>query len=107
MKKYQISYTTSARNELIEAFHWLRNESPLHADPWREGIISAIESLETFPERCSLSPENEFFVETIYQLYYGKHHGTYRLLFKIVDDRVYILHIRHGARKMLKPEEDK
>jgi plasmid stabilization system protein ParE len=32
-------------------------------------------------------------------------YGNYRLLFTVRDDAVVILHVRHGAREWMKPED--
>jgi plasmid stabilization system protein ParE len=53
-----------------------------------------IRTLECFPERCPLVPENEL-LDTSYRHLL---HGNYRTLFKIVGSRVIILRVLHGAR---------
>lgn len=56
------------------------------------------------PERCGLAPENEWFPGELRQLLYGKRRGVYRILFEVRDTTVYILRVRHGARKLLEPD---
>ena len=101
MKKYRVDITGAAEAELEEAYLWIREESPERAARWRIGLLKQIERLEKLPERCPLAPENAFFVEEIRQLLYGRRSGVYRILFTIEKDRVYVLHIRHGAQQML------
>jgi plasmid stabilization system protein ParE len=66
---------------------------------------AAFLSLESFPERCPVAPESEFFDHDIRQLIYGKRQHTYRILFDVGGKKVRILHIRHGARGHMTGEE--
>ena len=75
------------------------------ATKWFNGLAAAICSLEDFPERCPLAEESKAFEVEIRQLVYGKRVGAYRILFTIVGDVVHVLHVRHGRRKRLRPEE--
>ena len=65
--------------------------------------MQAIESLSTFPRRCSIAPENGLFAHEIRQLLYGRGTSVYRVLFTITGDTVSVLHIRHSAQNMLEP----
>jgi plasmid stabilization system protein ParE len=100
---YHVIILPDAERELEEAYRWVREEAPHHADKWLDGLLAARDSLSEFPERCSLAPENEHFREEIRQLLYGKRGGRYRLLFTIERDTVFILPIRHAARDTVKP----
>jgi plasmid stabilization system protein ParE len=77
-----------------------RNISPGAAGDWYLDIITASRSLEISPARCATAFENQFFEEEIRQLLCGK----YRILFEIDGDTVRILHVRHTARRPLKPK---
>ena len=102
--KYIVEVTESAEVELDTAYRWLHDQySPEYAARWREGLLAAVGTLETFPERCALAPEGRTLRRRIRQLLYGKRHGAYRLLFEIRDRTVYVLHIRHAARRHLNP----
>ncbi|MCC7142209.1 MAG: type II toxin-antitoxin system RelE/ParE family toxin [Candidatus Eisenbacteria bacterium] len=84
---------------MLDAFEWLRERSETAATRWLANLEDAIRSLEQFPERCSLAPENEVFEEEIRQLLFGKDHGIYRVLFTVRGNEVHILHFRHSARR--------
>jgi plasmid stabilization system protein ParE len=100
--KCAVEVTDTAEAELDAAYRWLRDEySPAYAARWREGLLDAAGTLETLPERCPLAPEARTFRRRIRQLVYGKRHGAYRILFEIRDRTVFVLHIRHGARRQL------
>jgi plasmid stabilization system protein ParE len=65
-------------------------------------LQGAIASLAEFPKRCPLAPENSAFPFEVRQLLYGKKPHTYRILFTIEGQTVYVLHIRHGRRAALR-----
>jgi plasmid stabilization system protein ParE len=84
-------------------YQYKAQDAPAIAQQWAIGLMKAITSLETFPARCALAPENRYFPQEIRHLLYGKGRSIYRILFTINDDTVFILHIRHGAQDTLKP----
>jgi hypothetical protein len=53
------------------------------------------------PRRCPIAPENDDFDVEVRQLLYGE----FRVLFTVEDDVVRVLHVRHGARRFLTPDE--
>ncbi|MAT14424.1 MAG: hypothetical protein CMJ46_04050 [Planctomyces sp.] len=79
----------------------MRNDSPLNAVRWRKKLYEIADTLSQFPEGCSLALENEFVDFEVRQ----KLHGSYRILFTIAGDRVIILHVRHGARRSMRPDD--
>ncbi len=92
---------SSARKDVDDAFRWMAaNVSTEYATLWYLDIYRAMDSLKEFPARCGFAMENKFFKEEIRQLICGK----YRLLFEIDGETVRVLHIRHSARKPLKPK---
>jgi len=101
--RYRVEITAAALADAEEAFLWIYRDSPEKAMQWLNAALHAIGSLESYPGRCALAPENDAFEQEIRQLLYGKRSGVYRILFTISGDGVVILHIRHGARRWLKP----
>ena len=99
--RYEVEFTEQASAEAVEAYSWIAEEAPGNALIWFEGLVKAIETLHVFPERCAIAPESEELGQEIRQLLYGK----YRLLFSIENLTVFVLHVRHGAREYLFPEE--
>ncbi len=102
MEKYHVEITAAAEAELQDAYQRIQEDSPARAARWRKRLLEQTQRLETLPERCPLAPENVFFAEDIRQLLYGRRSGVYRILFTIEKNTVYVLHIRHGARQVLK-----
>jgi plasmid stabilization system protein ParE len=66
---------------------------------WFDGLCDAIESLARFPERCAFVPELSLRQKGVRQLLYGEGHGVYRVLYRVKDENVEILTIRHARRK--------
>ncbi len=78
----------------------LQRAAPRAAKEWLDGLEAAIATLTEMPARCPLAPENEHFRVEIRQLLYGR----YRILFTIAaPGEVWVVHIRHTARQVLKP----
>jgi len=98
---FVVRISATAWAEVEEAYEWLAARSPRAAARWREALLEAIDSLETQPQRCALAPESETLGRDIWQLLHGKQRGIYRILFEIRDDTVYVLSVRHGARRQL------
>jgi plasmid stabilization system protein ParE len=71
------------------------------AEAWLDGVLAAIDTLTSLPRRCPLAPENDEFDVEVRQLLYGEH----RILFTVEDDVVRVLHVLHGARRFLTPDE--
>ncbi|MDP8925057.1 MAG: type II toxin-antitoxin system RelE/ParE family toxin [Chloroflexota bacterium] len=64
-------------------------------------MLQSIQTLADFPRRCPLACENDDFDVEVRQ----RLHGDYRILFTVDGGTVRILHVRHGARRPLTPDE--
>lgn len=61
------------------------------------GLEAAIESLADVPTRCPLAADAGTSGTGVRQLLFG----SYRVLFVIRANSVYVVHVRHAARKPL------
>ncbi len=105
--RYTVIVTPEAESDLREAYRYIRDRAPRAAREWSRRVRSSINTLSRFPERCSLAPESAFFDESIRQLCFGSgNRGAYRILFTVVGNAVYIVHVRHGSRLPLGGSED-
>lgn len=104
---YKIVLQPRAEADIAEAHLYILERAPEAAARWYQGIKAAIQSLAKMPARCSGAPESEQLQHGLKQLHYGKRMGTYRIVFRIVEDRqeVHILTIRHAARKSLEIDD--
>lgn len=102
MTTYRVEPTDKALVDAGEAYFWISEQSEKAALRWYEGLMRAFRSLEKNPFRCPVAPESAFFEEEIRQLIYGR----YRILFTVEKETVFVLRVRHGARRYLKPEDE-
>ena len=92
---YHVRYRRRAERELEK----LAEGSTLE---WFDDLVSAIESLEEFPDRCAFAPDSGLRGKRIRQLLFGDGHSTYRILYRVMDENVDILTIRPSRRQPLR-----
>jgi plasmid stabilization system protein ParE len=95
--KYEVLLSPRALRDLERAYQWLLERTEQHAPKWHDEALEAIESLDENPERCPLAPESKK-QEVLRQLLFGDKRHAYRIVFAIRDDKVWVVHITHGAR---------
>lgn len=97
---YLVSITARAARDLAQLYEDIDAPSSDAAKHWYGGLKRSILSLEEFPKRCAATPENRKFRH----LLYGDKPHIYRVIFRILErqQRVEILHIRHGAQRKFK-----
>jgi plasmid stabilization system protein ParE len=99
---YRVRITPSALASAEEIYLWLKEQDPLEAVQWFNGLFEASESLTQMPKRCGIAPERELLGVEVRCLYYRK---FYRILFCVEATTVIIHHIRHTSRDTLNVEE--
>ena len=102
--KFQVIITPSAKADIFEINTRLLENYPNIAEKWLFGISQAVVSLSIFPKRCRISPESDAFDVIVRQLFYGKKPHTYRILFSIQEEKVYILRVRSTKQQSLLDE---
>ena len=65
MATYRVIIQPNAEAELDAAYRYRYARAPQAAARWFAGMVEAINSLEQFPARCPLAPENGHFAEEI------------------------------------------
>jgi len=93
-RKYKLILTQHAQRDLEHIFDYIAADSVNNAARFVTGLEKKVYSLETFPERHPLIPENVFFGTEYRHLIIKK----YRIIYRIKEGSVYILRIIHGAR---------
>jgi toxin ParE1/3/4 len=94
--QYLVRLTDRALRDLKAIYDFIDADSSESAFAWFNDLAEAIYSLERFPERGTITPEDK----KLRHLLFGKSPNTYRIIYAL-DKRkngVNILHIRHGAR---------
>lgn len=92
---YRVEVTENAEREAQEIYALIAEDSPGNVLRWFEALFEAVGSLEAFPDRCAVAPESEAVDQKVRQLLVG----SYRMLFVVRKNLVYVLHVRHGARR--------
>lgn len=100
---YRVELSPQAEQEIEQAYLWILNQSPASAHRWYNGLIDALNSLKTMPQRRPLAPEHDAFDDEIRQLLYGRRQHRYRALFTVHGRTIRVLHVRHGAMRHLSP----
>ena len=96
--------TERAEQELHQAADWIAKDAPEAANRWFNGFVNSLLSLSDNPLRCSRAREDNAFPFELRQLLYGSSR-SYRALFTIRHSTVFVLSIRHSARRDLTPED--
>ena len=95
---YRIEVTDEADTQADQIYEWISRDAPEAATRWYYGLFDAIDSLVENPRRCPIAPEDKHFEQELRHLIYAK---NYRIIFEIRGDIVFVLHVRHGARRYL------
>lgn len=104
---YAIRFHRQARQDMDEARERLADmRGQDHADNWHDGLLDTLAGLAINPNRHPLAHENRLFQDEVHVFPYRRSRDSvaYRVFYTIAeadDDAafVYVLHVRHGARK--------
>ena len=102
---FSVQITEQARSDLAQALTFMSERSKSTASRWYAAICKSFISLANNPARCAEAPEAEWYGKGLCVLLHGKRRNTYRILFEIRGDVVYVLRVRHGRQDFLGPDE--
>jgi toxin ParE1/3/4 len=100
---YLVELTARAARDL-EILYVEKNAAESYAAArWFNGLEKAMDTLAAHPHRCPVIPEATKIKRELRHLLYGRKPHIYRVIFDIDEKQqtVYVLHIRHGARRTL------
>ncbi len=92
--RFRVEVTSAAEADISEIWEYIAHDDPGAASAFILRMEEQIGTLEGFPERCPLVPENELLGTSYRHLLYG----NYRTIFKVAGSRVIIMRVLHGAR---------
>lgn len=98
---FTIEFSERSIQDLDNIVHLIQADSPVNATRWRRKLEEKMRSLSDMPESHGFALENDRCDEAIRQLL----HGRYRVLFTVRGSSVYVLTIRHTARKTMGESE--
>jgi len=92
--RFEVELTAVCIQELDEVHEWIAGGSRQAADRWICDMQAELETLAVFPKRCPLAPEAAARDIEFRQLLCG----DYRIVFRVEGQKVFVEHVRHGAR---------
>jgi plasmid stabilization system protein ParE len=98
---YRIEFSRRAEVDVEEAFLYIHADSPLNAIAWRRGLQEELRPLQRSPESFPFAPEEHDLRIELRQMLYGR----YRVLYQVRGSTVYVLTVRHGARRFLTSDD--
>jgi plasmid stabilization system protein ParE len=106
--KYRLRLTDEAADRLLSiAKSYAETSHSLSvAAAWYDGFIDALEKLTDDPLRGVVAAENNLVEFELREIYYGSGKRiTHRALYRIVNDTVEVLTIRHHAERPLERDD--
>ena len=97
----EVRLSEEAIRQLEKICEYIASNSPHNALRWLKKIRVAIDALGKYPEVHAVIYTREQAGREVRQTFYG----TYRILYEIQGDAVYVLTVRHGARRPIGPAE--
>jgi len=96
-----VNITARAERDFADLYTKIQAEHSEAALKWYRSFKQAVLSLEERPNRCALIRKRD----SLRHLLYGHKPHIYRVIYRVLEKqkRVEVLHIRHGARRKLKP----
>jgi len=104
---YLVEFTARAARDLEILYREKNAAESDAAIRWYNGLEESVYALTRFPQRCPVAPEARKGKRKLRHLLYGKKPHVYRAIYEIDERRqiVWVLTIRHGARRKLKPSD--
>ena len=93
-RKYRVNLTQHAQGDLEHIYYYIASDSVNKASNFIIQLEKRVYSLENFPNRNPLISENEYFGTDYRHIIFKK----YRIIYRIVENSVFILRIIHGTK---------
>ena len=88
----KIIWSPLAVDRASEIAEYIAQDNPTAAENWVTALFTHVEQLKKYPESGRIVPEIKinFFRELVY--------GNYRIIYRLEENRISILTIRHGKQ---------
>ncbi len=93
-KRFRVRISVAAERDVDEIWRFISQDNVENATAFLRQLERQVSTLETFPARGPLIPENKLFGTQYRHLIFG----DYRTVFRIAGSIVYVLRIIHSAR---------
>ncbi len=105
--KFRLVILPQAKEDVQRnAAWWAENHSSEQAARWLDAIQSQLESIVDFPESHALATEHDEFPYEIRDKLLGLgSRPSYRAVFTIKDDTIFVLTVRRSAQDILRPSD--
>jgi toxin ParE1/3/4 len=105
--RYRVEFSARAARDLEILYVEKNVAESLAAARWFNGLEEAVYALGTRPDRCPVAPEARKLKRKLRHLLYGKKPHVYRVIYEIEKERqtVWVLTIRHGARRKIQASD--
>jgi toxin ParE1/3/4 len=106
---YHVEFAERAARDLETLYVEKNAAESQAASRWYNGLEEAVYALATYPNRCTVAPEGRKLRRELRHLLYGNKPHVYRVIYEVDERRqtVWVLTIRHGARRKLKASDVK
>ena len=104
---YRVGLADSAKADADAIYKPIVATAPVRGADWFEELMDCLHALDRLPYRCPLAREAKKAKREIRCLLFGRRRNLYRILYEVdeANRAVWILHIRHGARRDMKAGE--
>ena len=92
--RFGVRFTQKAEQDVEEIWTFIAQDSVDEATRFIRQLNKHINTLERFPLRCPLIPENE----VMHSSYRHLIHGDYRIIIRVSEKTVWVMRIVHSAR---------
>src|SRR3954453_14522694 len=92
MKSRKIIWTPQSQDDLREVGNFIARDAPITASSFIRRLRLSVNRLREFPDSGQIVPE--IGKPKIREVF----HGSYRIIYRIDLDRIFILTVFHGAR---------
>ena len=104
--KYVVRISRRAWQDADAIFAWLAGHSAPDAARWFDAMLAAAQELTENPYSYGVIPEPVSDRHTVRQRLFKTPRGrSYRLIFTVIDQRVFVLRIRGPGQPLLSQEE--
>ena len=102
---FRLIITDAADSDMRQSYRWLAERNRAAADRWRDSLVTSVRSLAENPERGPLAAEEELADLGIRELLIGKRSRVHRVFFRVREDIVEVLRVRHAAQDSLSGDD--